>query len=62
MDQRKIEAVLNELARQQGRELNAQERLVIRTRISSALAAKERHRQRMNTTPYLWKKPDKPRR
>ncbi|HDC4614170.1 TPA: hypothetical protein O8U41_001979 [Enterobacter cloacae] len=56
------ESVLIEMARQQGYELNSQERLIIRTRVSTVLAAKERHRQRMDAPPYQWRKPDKPRR
>ncbi|KHS80393.1 hypothetical protein RC90_12090 [Pectobacterium brasiliense] len=52
-----IEAVIEELSRQQGHELNDQERLIIRTRVSATLAAKERHRQRMNTGYYQWEKP-----
>ncbi|MEQ9877429.1 hypothetical protein ABRP92_05500 [Pectobacterium aroidearum] len=47
-----IEAVIEEL----GHELNDQERLIIRTRVSATLAAKERHRQRMNTGHYQWEK------
>lgn len=43
----KLELVLIEMARQQGHELNGQDKLIIRTRVSMALAAKERHRQRM---------------
>ncbi len=58
----KPEAVLMEMARLQGLDLNGQARLVIRTRVGNALAARERHRRRMNAGPYQWKKPDKPRR
>ncbi|CAM7423575.1 Transcriptional regulator [Phytobacter diazotrophicus] len=55
------ETVLIEMARQQGHELNGQERLIIRTRLSSALSAKERYRQRMDAKPYQWHKPRAPR-
>lgn len=57
MDQKSIEKVFGEMARIQGHELNGQDKLMIRTRISSTLAAKERHRQRMNTGHYQWAKP-----
>ncbi|WP_437889802.1 hypothetical protein [Phytobacter sp. V91] len=50
------------MARQQGHELNGQERLIIRTRLSTALSAKERHRQRMEAPSYQWVKPNNPRR
>jgi len=49
-------------AEQQGHELNGQERLIIRTRLNSALAAKERYRQRMTAPEYHWRKPSTPRR
>lgn len=58
----KAEAVLMEMARLQGLDLNGQDRLVIRTRVGNALAAMERHRKRMDTEPYQWRKPDKLRR
>ncbi|HGK4426240.1 TPA: hypothetical protein ACJ2TD_001826 [Klebsiella pneumoniae] len=45
-----------------GFSLNGQERLVVRTRVDTALAAKERHRQRLEAPPYQWRKPDRPRR
>ncbi|RDT56825.1 hypothetical protein DXF93_02370 [Escherichia coli] len=56
------EAVLIEMARLQGHALNGQEQLIIRTRLNSALAAKERHRQRMTALEYHWHKPRAPRR
>lgn len=55
------ESVLIEMARQQGHELNGPERLIIRTRVSTVLAAKERHRQRMDAKSYHWSKPKPPR-
>lgn len=56
------ETVLIEMARLQGHALNGQEQLIIRTRLNSALSAKERYRQRMNAKPYQWQKPNAPRR
>ncbi|WP_227674938.1 hypothetical protein [Klebsiella sp. WP4-W18-ESBL-05] len=44
----------------QGIELNAQERLLIRTRVATSLAARDRHRQRMSAPVFQWKKPDSP--
>lgn len=62
LNQAKIEIVLEEMARQKGHELNEQERLIIRTRLSCALSAKERHRKRMSAPEYKWKKITPPRR
>ena len=56
-----IEATVIEAARLSGHELSGQEKLLIRTGVSASLAAKERHRQRMSTSPYQWKKPARPR-
>lgn len=56
-----LEEAIKEMARQQGHELNGQDQLIIRTRLNSALAAKERHRQRMDAKPYQWHKPRAPR-
>ncbi|BBE79609.1 hypothetical protein PDTA9759_44680 [Phytobacter diazotrophicus] len=39
LKQKKIEAAIEEMARQQGHELNGQDRLLIRTKIATALAA-----------------------
>ncbi len=52
-----IVAAVEEIVRQQGHNVNGQDRLLIRTRVSATLAAKERHRRRMNTPAYEWKKP-----
>jgi len=57
LKQAKIEAVIEELARQQGHELNAADMLEIRCRVAGTLAAKERHRQRMIAPEYRWSKP-----
>ncbi len=57
-----LEEAIKEMARQQGHELNGQDRLIIRTRVAMALATKERHRQHMGAPAYQWRKPDKLRR
>lgn len=57
LKQAKIEAVIEELARQQGYELNAADKLEVRCRVACTLAAKERHRQRMTAPEYHWRKP-----
>lgn len=57
LKQAKIEAVIEELARLQGHELNAVDMLEIRCRVACTLAAKERHRQRMAAPEYRWCKP-----
>lgn len=46
----------------QGFCLNGQERLEVRTKTATVLAAKQRHRQRMEAPPYQWRKPDRLRR
>ena len=62
LKQKKIEAVIEELARLQGHELNAADMLELRWRVAGTLAAKERHRQRMTALDFQWKKPAPPRR
>lgn len=57
-----LDAVICEMARQQGHELNGQDWLLLRTRIAASLAAKERYRQRMSTDEFQWKKPAPPKR
>ncbi|MFQ3393703.1 hypothetical protein P9477_09660 [Enterobacter mori] len=47
------------MARMKGEPLNGNDRLQLRIRIATVLAAKERHRQRMNSPAYEWKKPQK---
>ena len=54
-----IGILVTEMARLQGHTLNGQDLLQLRTGIAAALAAKERHRQRMNSPAYEWKKPAK---
>lgn len=43
LKQKKIEAVIEELARLQGNELNATDMLELRCRVAGTLVAKERH-------------------
>ena len=62
LDRDNYEEVIKEMARQQGHELNGQDRLIIRTKTAMVLAAKQRHRQRMKSPPYQWRKPENPRR
>lgn len=57
-----IEAVMLEMANQEGIVMNGQDRLLLRTRVAMSLAAKERHRQRMTSPAFNWKKPASPRR
>lgn len=57
-----IEAALIAVASKEGLALNGQDKLVMRTSLSTILAAKERHRQRMSTGEFQWKKPEPPRR
>ncbi|EBJ8275129.1 hypothetical protein DLE49_00110 [Salmonella enterica] len=57
-----IMAAIIAQARIEGRALNSDDLLTLRTRITTALEAKERYRQRMNANPYQWKKPSPPRR
>lgn len=52
-----IEKVLTEMARLSGHELSAEERLKIRTRVASALAAKKRFRKCMSSKTFKWEKP-----
>jgi len=56
LKQKVIEAALIEAARLSGHELSSQEQLILRSRISATLAARERHRQRMDAHPYQWKR------
>lgn len=57
LKQKKIEAVIEELARLQGHELNAADMLELRCRVAGTLAAKDRHRRRMTAPEYHWRKP-----
>ena len=62
LKQKKIEAVIEELARLQGHELNSADMLELRCRVAGTLAAKERYCQRMTAPDFQWKKPTSPRR
>ena len=57
LKQKKIEAVIEALARLQGHELNSADMLELRCRVAATLAAKERHRRRMTAPEYHWRKP-----
>ncbi len=57
-----LESVIISAAKLQGNELNGQDKLVIRPSVAACLAAKKRHRQRMNTGAFEWQKPRVPRR
>ncbi|WP_135683057.1 hypothetical protein [Klebsiella quasipneumoniae] len=52
-----IEAVILEMARKEGIEMNEQARLLLRTRVATSVAAKDRHRQLMSAPEYHWRKP-----
>ncbi len=52
-----IEVTLINLAKKQGLSLNGKDLLDIRTQVATALAAKDRHRQRMTSPEYHWRKP-----
>ncbi|WP_261434756.1 hypothetical protein [Serratia ficaria] len=57
LDNKTIEQTIVHLAKENGVNLDRKDMLEIRTRVAMTLAAKERHRQRMNTPAYQWKKP-----
>lgn len=52
-----IEALMMEIAHQQGKLLNGRDRLAIRAGIDQTIQAKERHRRRMTAPTYQWTKP-----
>ncbi|RSB63052.1 hypothetical protein EGT71_08765 [Atlantibacter subterranea] len=56
-----LEEAIMVTAELQGHELNGRDRLMVRNRVAVCLAAKERHRQRMDAKPYQWRKPERPR-
>lgn len=47
-----IEAIMMELAHQQGQSLNGRDRLAIRTGVAQIIQAKEHHRRRMTAPTY----------
>lgn len=57
LDHKTIEQTIVHLAKENGVTLDRKDMLELRTRVAMTLAAKERHRQRMNTPSYNWKKP-----
>ena len=57
-----IEITLISLATKKVLSLNGKDLLDIRTQVTTALAAKKRHRQRMTAPAWQWKNPDNPRR
>lgn len=62
LDRATLELTMLEIARQSGERVDNHTRYTIRTGLRQALQAKERHRRRMTTPPYQWKKPAAPRR
>lgn len=62
LNREKVEATIIALASKEGIVLNGQDKLVMRTSLSTILAAKERHRQRMGTSEFQLKKPAPPKR
>ncbi|ENT8182907.1 hypothetical protein LN397_20955 [Enterobacter hormaechei subsp. oharae] len=62
LDRTVLEKAIMVAAELQGHELNGLDRLMVRNRVATCLAAKERHQQRMNAKPYQWRRPDRPKR
>lgn len=62
LDHKTIEQDIVHLAKDNGVNLDREDMQELRTRIAMTLAAKERHRQRMNSPTYLWERPKSPRR
>lgn len=52
-----IEKTIISAAQRQGLDLNDNDLLDIRTGVAASLAAKERHKQRMNSPAYQWARP-----
>lgn len=55
-----IEAVILEIARKEGIELNGQDKLVLRTKIAQKVSAKKRYHDRINADVFEWKRPEIP--
>lgn len=55
-----LESAIALIATKQGHSLNSADMLEIRSRVAGSLAAKERHRQRMTSPEYHWRKPTPP--
>lgn len=56
LDQQTLELTLLEIARQNGETLDRHALYTVRNGLRNALAAKERHRQRMAAPAYQWNK------
>ncbi|EBG9264978.1 hypothetical protein KCS96_002167 [Salmonella enterica subsp. enterica serovar Taksony] len=61
LDHQTLELTMLEIARKSGRPLDRHTIYEVRNGVRNALAAKERHRKRMNAPDYQWKKPASPR-
>lgn len=57
LDRETIELTMIQMASQSGEVLDKHELYTIRTGVAQVLQAKERHKQRMTTPDYQWKKP-----
>lgn len=57
LDQQTLELTLLELASQSGGPMDRHTLYIVRNDIRNALAAKERHRQRLAAPAYQWNKP-----
>ncbi|MEZ3499832.1 hypothetical protein [Pantoea sp. KPR_PJ] len=57
IDRQTIEIMLLQIARQNSEPVDRHIAYTIRTGVAQALQAKERHRQRMTSPDYHWKKP-----
>ncbi|HHT3858277.1 hypothetical protein [Klebsiella quasipneumoniae] len=57
LKQKKIEVVIEELARLRGHDLNTAEMLELRCRVSGTFSTKERQAHWMTTSPFQWKSP-----
>nr|WP_240152420.1 hypothetical protein [Erwinia amylovora] len=56
-DRQTLELAVLQIARQSGEPLDRHTLYTVRNGIRNVLAASERHRQRMCTPAYQWKKP-----
>lgn len=56
-DRQTLELAVLQMARQSGEALDRHTLYTVRNGIRNALAASERHRQRMSAPAYQWKKP-----
>ena len=61
LDRITLELAIQEIARQSGETLDNHTLHTIRNGVAQVLQAKERHRRRMSTPSYQWKKPTAPR-